>query len=159
MMEPTRVMRAVKPPPAMAKVLRSDGTIEVRLPPWLIEKYPQAASCLTKRVFEDDWDMMTDAEIPPAAKEWSSDPEVQSKLEQTMTNNRKKCCQCHKRHDPLDRSLKCSGCKRVHYCSRECQKEHWPIHRIQCKEKKEETVCVRHAMTVALPHCLSLIHI
>lgn len=28
--------------------------------------------------------------------------------------------------------LKCSGCQYVYYCGRECQKESWPIHKIEC---------------------------
>jgi hypothetical protein len=30
--------------------------------------------------------------------------------------------------------LKCSACKGVYYCNRECQKEHWKAHKIQCKQ-------------------------
>lgn len=29
--------------------------------------------------------------------------------------------------------LRCSGCFLVAYCSKECQLEHWPIHRVDCK--------------------------
>ncbi len=28
----------------------------------------------------------------------------------------------------------CSRCKRIHYCSKECQKKHWKIHKPLCKE-------------------------
>ncbi|KAJ6606916.1 hypothetical protein B0H10DRAFT_1819325 [Mycena sp. CBHHK59/15] len=31
--------------------------------------------------------------------------------------------------------LRCSGCMYVHYCSKVCQKEAWPIHRTMCKLK------------------------
>jgi ankyrin repeat protein len=27
----------------------------------------------------------------------------------------------------------CSRCRWVRYCSKECQKEHWPVHRPDCK--------------------------
>lgn len=30
---------------------------------------------------------------------------------------------------------KCSKCKSVYYCSPECQKEHWKVHKTTCKEK------------------------
>ena len=29
--------------------------------------------------------------------------------------------------------LLCSGCKQVYYCSRRCQKDHWPKHKDSCK--------------------------
>ena len=31
---------------------------------------------------------------------------------------------------------KCSGCKTVRYCSKECQKDHWSSHKKNCKQKK-----------------------
>lgn len=31
-------------------------------------------------------------------------------------------------------SKKCGNCKGVGYCSRECQKAHWPIHKKTCKK-------------------------
>ncbi|KAG2134485.1 hypothetical protein DEU56DRAFT_913672 [Suillus clintonianus] len=39
------------------------------------------------------------------------------------------CTQCQK---VLDKLLKCSKCKGVWYCSKECQKEHWPTHKSAC---------------------------
>ncbi len=32
------------------------------------------------------------------------------------------------------KQLKCAGCKKVCYCDAECQKKHWPIHKIICKK-------------------------
>jgi hypothetical protein len=26
----------------------------------------------------------------------------------------------------------CGGCKMGHYCNRACQREHWPVHQLQC---------------------------
>ncbi|CAD7972877.1 unnamed protein product [Amoebophrya sp. A120] len=33
----------------------------------------------------------------------------------------------------------CTGCKRVYYCSRECQKREWKSHKLDCKSKRRET--------------------
>lgn len=32
--------------------------------------------------------------------------------------------------------LKCSACKYVYYCNRNCQKESWPIHKVECAHLK-----------------------
>ncbi|CAI5496551.1 unnamed protein product [Closterium sp. Naga37s-1] len=34
----------------------------------------------------------------------------------------------------------CSGCGKVAYCSRECQKAHWPFHKLTCKSKASSVV-------------------
>jgi len=33
--------------------------------------------------------------------------------------------------------LKCSSCQYVYYCNRSCQKESWPIHKIECPHLKK----------------------
>lgn len=47
------------------------------------------------------------------------------------SNNETKnpCCVCG-----TPASNKCSSCKFVHYCSRECQTHHWSYHRLDCKK-------------------------
>lgn len=42
------------------------------------------------------------------------------------------CAQCFK----MDPGFKCSKCKFVSYCNRECQTLHWPIHKLGCKKRK-----------------------
>ena len=41
------------------------------------------------------------------------------------------CVLCHSKTAPLQR---CSGCKRVFYCSKTCQKKHWKEHRPECQK-------------------------
>ncbi|KAF1928848.1 uncharacterized protein M421DRAFT_61946 [Didymella exigua CBS 183.55] len=33
----------------------------------------------------------------------------------------------------------CSGCQIVQYCSKECQKKHWPLHKVTCKSELMKT--------------------
>lgn len=42
-----------------------------------------------------------------------------------------KCAECR-----LFAQLRCSGCKRVQYCSRSCQKRHWKTHKPECGLKE-----------------------
>ncbi|KAJ7349067.1 hypothetical protein DFH08DRAFT_134740 [Mycena albidolilacea] len=39
------------------------------------------------------------------------------------------CSQCSNRSG----ALKCSRCKMMTYCNRECQAAHWPVHKKHCK--------------------------
>ena len=41
------------------------------------------------------------------------------------------CASCHSKTATLQR---CSGCKRVFYCSTTCQKKHWKEHRPECQK-------------------------
>ena len=42
------------------------------------------------------------------------------------------CAECQVTEEVAKIFSKCSACKTVHYCSAECQKKHWPIHRPDC---------------------------
>ena len=37
---------------------------------------------------------------------------------------------------------KCTGCKTVFYCNKDCQKKHWKTHKFECK-KLPYKVCTR----------------
>jgi hypothetical protein len=65
--------------------------------------------------------------------------------------------------------LRCTGCSQVHYCSKTCQKEHWPQHKKKCREAaaacqlqkqisdalQKDTRCTQAASsTVECPICL-----
>lgn len=41
--------------------------------------------------------------------------------------------ECNARPSEGQKFLVCSGCSFTHYCSKECQKKHWKIHKPECK--------------------------
>ncbi|KAJ7184545.1 hypothetical protein C8R46DRAFT_1064376 [Mycena filopes] len=45
----------------------------------------------------------------------------------------RQCARCDKTGTTKDLLL-CSRCRLIHYCSRECQKQAWPTHKIVCKK-------------------------
>lgn len=51
-------------------------------------------------------------------------------LSTLRTDDRGKCANCYK---PLDAPKRCGKCKSVFYCSGECQKDHWKVHKEACK--------------------------
>ncbi|THV69948.1 hypothetical protein D6D23_04872 [Aureobasidium pullulans] len=52
----------------------------------------------------------------------------------------KTCAQCGKpEEDPEEKPLKaCTTCKSVHYCSRECTKAHYKVHKKECARLAQE---------------------
>ena len=68
------------------------------------------------------------------------------------------CCFCTKVAVDGQKFQRCSGCKRVRYCSRKCQTDYWTIHRIVCsallakyKEEKAEKERLSHPDPVRAP--------
>lgn len=54
------------------------------------------------------------------------------------------CTQCQK---ILDKLLKCSKCKGVWYCSKECQKKHWPAHKLACHDVERSSGALKFVRT------------
>ena len=50
-----------------------------------------------------------------------------------------KCAQCGISGGAEFKSYRCSRCKSVFYCGRQCQKRHWQTHKATCRKKAEKT--------------------
>ncbi|CAD0114382.1 unnamed protein product [Aureobasidium uvarum] len=76
---------------------------------------------------------------PEASSSSSAQPtsESQSQLQQPAE---KTCAQCKKpEEDPEEKPLKaCTTCKSVYYCSRECTKAHYKVHKKECAKLAQE---------------------
>ena len=44
--------------------------------------------------------------------------------------------ECEKDNEKVKKLSLCSRCQRISYCSKECQKLHWPLHKLVCKSKE-----------------------
>jgi len=48
----------------------------------------------------------------------------------------KKCGKCNRGEEFLGDFKLCGGCRYVRYCTAECQKAHWPTHKVLCKQMR-----------------------
>jgi hypothetical protein len=51
------------------------------------------------------------------------------------TKKTRTCGQCQKEEESMKR---CSGCGTVYYCSSKCQKDHWKLHKPNCKKSPDQ---------------------
>ncbi|KAF7344532.1 hypothetical protein MSAN_01935100 [Mycena sanguinolenta] len=47
------------------------------------------------------------------------------------------CATCYKPETEELKHKRCGSCRKTAYCSKECQKEHWPIHKQTCQLQRE----------------------
>ena len=77
-------------------------------------------------------------ELPNAHKQAkASETSGQSSLSSCALNNDVRCSYC-KLHIEIQNLKKCMGCKSTSYCSKQCQRNHWSEHKLQCKSTKRE---------------------
>ena len=67
--------------------------------------------------------------------ESAGEPETKNEDDTNGTPTKKLCSKCGKESDTLK---KCTACKCVSYCSKDCQNRHWKEHKKECKPIKKE---------------------
>lgn len=60
--------------------------------------------------------------------------EVKIDEEKTDENKPTKCASCN----ALNAKFRCSSCKSVNYCSKECQASDWRTHKSECSANKAQ---------------------
>lgn len=53
------------------------------------------------------------------------------------------CSNCGNKKN-VKKLKKCSGCYLIEYCNRECQRNHWSIHKLRCSPNHETTTQLNH---------------
>ncbi|KAG2150695.1 uncharacterized protein EDB93DRAFT_1141586 [Suillus bovinus] len=70
---------------------------------------------------------------------------------------RVQCTQCQM---ILEKPLKCAKCKSIWYCSKECQKRDWPIHKTRCREVERSSGALKFIrMFVLNPILMGLLQV
>ncbi|KAF7378299.1 MYND-type domain-containing protein [Mycena sanguinolenta] len=65
---------------------------------------------------------------------YSGKPAPKISVEEDIQNKQRQpcCCACGERTSAVTTLKRCSGCKIVCYCSKECQSRDWPVHKKLC---------------------------
>lgn len=58
-------------------------------------------------------------------------------LSTTLQTETPFCIHCEKSEEQVETLMVCGGCRKVRYCGRTCQKEHWKVHKQVCTFTKE----------------------
>lgn len=53
------------------------------------------------------------------------------------------CQTCHKSKSDSVKLYKCEMCKSIRYCSKECQKDDWARHKLECRNIDTCPICMQ----------------
>ena len=125
--------------------LRLQMLMACQIPPCITST--PAGAILCERMVKEDWNPWDQVEIDA---EWHKDVpttgllDIQKRLGlKRGPRSERKCEVCQK-----ESRTKCSHCLATHYCSRECQRLDWMIHKIDCCQP---TPSVRRHVGIAVP--------
>ncbi|KIY71280.1 hypothetical protein CYLTODRAFT_487345 [Cylindrobasidium torrendii FP15055 ss-10] len=122
----------------LARVLRRLGehdeakSHEHWLISWFKKNPVRIPEYFVKQWFSTDMDPKTDPVfVGLGGKTWLAE---RVSTYRSSQRQRAHCGKCE-RGEPIVKLSRCAGCQYVQYCSKECQKSHWPDHKSLCKER------------------------
>lgn len=75
---------------------------------------------------------------------------IEDEKEIKNSTEKRECNYCHKTEEK-EKFKRCSRCKKVLYCSKECQKEDWKKHKIECEKIVELREKENHSIKIEEP--------
>lgn len=103
------------------------------------EELCTVGSCTEKEkdALKENWSQLVGGSMKSLGQDARSKKELAAVMESLTVNDGigdRMCYGCYRTRGELKASLKkCSACGKAWYCSTECQKKHWPQHKVVCR--------------------------
>ncbi|KAH9841137.1 uncharacterized protein C8Q71DRAFT_440672 [Rhodofomes roseus] len=101
---------------------------------WLVKWFKKNPHLLPETILRELL-MPVDEPVSPILEALGGPSWLEGREHTDKTDHRlvMQCRQCFSR-EPMVKLFVCSKCKKIYYCSRECQKKDWPLHKDACKD-------------------------